>query len=194
MLIGCYYNQKQCYADDFEWIGFTYEYGNCYTFNANSSSPLKTSNSVTGSGLHLELYVGNGEDDANFIDVTGANVIIHNQSITSLISSEGCTVSPGFESLISLKRTFMKKLSKPYSACLDNNTSPDSHDSDVYRAIFNNLQHETYRQKYCIKLCYQETVITNCSCYDLNFSNVFLMNIQISVHVFQMIIVPVLIV
>jgi hypothetical protein len=173
MLVNCYYNQKQCYADDFKWVDSTYEYGNCYTFNSNSSSPFKTSNSGLGSGLHLELYVGNDDDYANFIDVTGANIIVHNQTITPLISSEGFVVAPGFESLVSLKRTFMNKLADPFSSCIINNTSPDSYNSDAYFAIFNNLKHETYRQKYCIQLCYQEAVITNCSCYDLHFPNMY---------------------
>jgi hypothetical protein len=56
MLISCFYNSIPCSASDFALI-FTFEYGNCYTFN--TKTPGKTTKSAgIGSGLILEMFVG----------------------------------------------------------------------------------------------------------------------------------------
>jgi hypothetical protein len=172
MLLSCYFNDNQCHASEFSWLQ-TYEYGNCYTFNGNSSSPLKITNSGPGTGLHIELFVGDGSFDAQFVYPTGAYIIIHNQSVTPLIANEGFPVSVAHESQISIKRTFTQKLAYPYNDCLYDNTSPDSYSSDLYKAIFNTLNHKTYRMKYCIRLCYQQEVIQTCNCSDASLPNPF---------------------
>jgi amiloride-sensitive sodium channel subunit gamma len=56
MLISCFYNGIACNTSDFSLV-FTYEYGNCYTFN--SQTPARTTKLFGfGSGLVLELFVG----------------------------------------------------------------------------------------------------------------------------------------
>jgi hypothetical protein len=60
MLISCYFNKNQCTLDDFVW-SYSYEYGNCYTFNSrvNETSTIKTINNAgTSFGLVLELFAG----------------------------------------------------------------------------------------------------------------------------------------
>ena len=57
MLISCFYNGVKCYNKDFVYY-YTYEYGNCFTFNKNSSSIRKTKLSGPGTGLQLEIFVG----------------------------------------------------------------------------------------------------------------------------------------
>lgn len=57
MLISCFYNDIQCNASDFLLV-YTFDYGNCYTFNNKNGSLKKTRKSGPGSGLELELFVG----------------------------------------------------------------------------------------------------------------------------------------
>ena len=55
MLISCFYNGLECSKSDFTYY-YTFEYGNCYTFNKNGSRTTKISGA--GTGLQLELFVG----------------------------------------------------------------------------------------------------------------------------------------
>ena len=64
MLISCFYNNIQCKASDFQLV-FTFEYGNCYTFNNKIKSLKKTKISGIGTGLELELF--SGTSSINFI-------------------------------------------------------------------------------------------------------------------------------
>lgn len=63
MLVSCFFNGAQCYASNFTWSR-SFEYGNCYTFNAAFNSngtkqdSLKTSKSGPGNGFVLELFTG----------------------------------------------------------------------------------------------------------------------------------------
>lgn len=57
MLISCFFNGNKCSASDFLLV-YTFEYGNCYTFNNKNGSAKKTKISGPGSGLELELFVG----------------------------------------------------------------------------------------------------------------------------------------
>ncbi len=41
-----------------------------------------------------------------------------------------------------------------------------SSSSKLYQATLNILGEKSYRQKFCLRLCYQAAVIMNCSCYD----------------------------
>ena len=60
MLISCFFNGRKCNASDFKW-SFSFEYGNCYTFNQFE----KTRITGPSSGLSLELYVGKGSNLLN---------------------------------------------------------------------------------------------------------------------------------
>lgn len=63
MIISCFYNGIQCSASDFTWF-YSFEFGNCYTFNAMYDSSGKKvasktiSKSGPSSGLKLELFTG----------------------------------------------------------------------------------------------------------------------------------------
>ena len=65
MLISCNFNGDACDASNFTWIGFDFDYGNCYTFNyqhdqLNKSKPaIYTTETGPGTGLFMELFVGN---------------------------------------------------------------------------------------------------------------------------------------
>lgn len=82
------------------------------------------------------------------------------------MESEGFSVATGFETNCGIKRTFSMRLDSPYSTCIRNISSPDSHSSLIYKGIFNKLKQKIYRQKVCFKLCYQQFLTQSCGCYD----------------------------
>lgn len=55
MLISCYFNGDRCYSSNFSHF-YSFEYGNCYTFNKDASQ--KTSKAGPENGLSMELFVG----------------------------------------------------------------------------------------------------------------------------------------
>jgi hypothetical protein len=178
MLLSCYFNGNKCSSTDFTWF-FNYDYGNCYTLNSgldsygNASSLKQINNAGSGSALQIELFVGDDSSDSVFISTSGAYIVVHNQSVTPLLESEGIHAATNFETNIAIERIFKTNLPYPYSSCLKNNTSPESSDSALYKAIFNTLNQKTYRQKYCYRLCYQQSVILDCNCSDSSLPNPF---------------------
>lgn len=76
-------------------------------------------------------------------------------------------MSTGQKSNIIVKRIFHSKLDEPYSDCLADSTSINSYDSALYRATVNASNTPVqYRQAYCFELCYQNRLLSNCSCAD----------------------------
>jgi hypothetical protein len=61
MLVSCFFNGIKCGPEDFDMI-WSYEYGNCYTFNSNfkntNKNLIKTSKFGMNSGLVMELFTG----------------------------------------------------------------------------------------------------------------------------------------
>ena len=97
MILTCYFNNLPCNASDFVWT-YDYDYTNCYTFNSGFSSngsqiPIKQSNEAGPDGaFKLELFLGDDEYQNQYILNSGARVVIHNQSVTPIIISEGIDV------------------------------------------------------------------------------------------------------
>ncbi|CAF1004836.1 unnamed protein product [Brachionus calyciflorus] len=59
MLVSCYFNGEKCDSSNFTKF-YTFEYGNCFTYNKNDNEHKihKTSRYGTNSGLTLELFTG----------------------------------------------------------------------------------------------------------------------------------------
>ena len=171
MLFSCTFLGMPCSTSDFTSFQ-SYEYGNCYTFNSGVNVSInKVSNAGPAHGLELELFAGDPKSQ-QYVYRSGFYVVVHNQSITPLMDSEGVSVSSGMETNIGVEREFISRLGRPYSGCVDGTTS-ESYDSPLYQAIFNTLDQTVYRQKYCFKLCYQQSVVSLCSCYDPQYPNAF---------------------
>lgn len=79
-------------------------------------------------------------------------------------SYNGISVSPGTETNIAIDRTYITKKSSPYSSCISTvqtDVSDSNYFIDLTIAKFGG-----YRQATCVKLCYQEYLITSFSCYN----------------------------
>lgn len=164
MLISCYFNGIKCNSSDFSKF-YSYEYGNCYTFNKNNGSSLKqTSKSGPESGLSLELYTGYPGKQDYYIEQRGFYVAVHNNSQIPLTKFDGIKIPVGYSSYIPVKRTFYERLSSPYSSCKEDVQSISSTDSDYYKAT---LAYTKYTVKLCYEICLQyKFIIPGCNCSD----------------------------
>lgn len=172
MLMSCRYNGENCNKYDFKWF-FSYDYGNCYTFNFNQSNLKYVGKNGVRNGLILELYIGNSSLDEIGVIEKGIKVIVHNQSVTPMPLDEGLDVSPGSTTNIAISRVYLNKLSNPYSSCLNDLSANTNNPSDLMKIIFFKLNQTEYRQKLCEAMCYQNNVIKKCNCYDTALFNPF---------------------
>ncbi|CAF0708689.1 unnamed protein product [Brachionus calyciflorus] len=178
MLLTCYFNDVPCNNSDFIWR-YDFDYVNCYTFNSGfdqygNKVPIKKVNDAgSDQSLKLELFLGYDLTQSQYILNSGARVVVHNQSVDPIISSEGIDVPTGFQTNLGIKRSFLFKLDSPYSDCIKDTKSPDSHDSLYYKSIFTKLNMTIYRQKICMRLCLQDFILRKCACLDGSLPNIF---------------------
>lgn len=160
MLISCSYNLFTCDKNDFDFY-WSNTYGNCYQFNTGKNSSLKML--TTGgrqNGFKLDLYAGVPKDELSFLKSNGIIIFIHNSSNIPIMTMEGINLSTGFETEILLSQVIYKRLASPFDNCVED------FDSYLYKKTIK--LNSIYRQKLCMQLCYQETLIQNCNCYEIN--------------------------
>ena len=166
----CLYNNIDC-KKDLHWY-WDYDYGNCFQFNVglNSSNQpiaLKQSSSQDPElGLRIGLFPLVNENVYTSDLPGGIVVFVHNASMRPL-KSDGIFIKMGEKSLISVKRTFIDNVNSPYTDCQD----LTSYSSTLYDFIKNSKQYSTYRQKDCLNLCIQESIISQCNCFYSGFDN-----------------------
>lgn len=94
-------------------------------------------------------------------------LFVHNSSYTPLTDTEGVSLSAGFETNIKISQMFYNKLPEPYGQCVGDLTSPSAFNSDLFKWTVQLASR--YNQKYCLQLCLQVYVISQCQCYDLYY-------------------------
>jgi hypothetical protein len=168
MLLSCAYNRENCDETNFTTF-YDYNYGNCFTFNVGSQV-LKTSKVGSGYGLVLELAVGNPNSEIKYTSKAGIYLVVHNETRKSITidDGEGIFIPTGFETYVSVKREFRAKLEKPYSACLKELITDSTYGTKLF-GYMKDLNVTTYDQGFCYKMCYQDKVITECSCADAQY-------------------------
>ena len=166
MLVSCYFNFKQCFANDFTY-SFDYLNGNCYTFNSgkpNSKGKKSRILNVTNSdseysGLVLELFVGNPDVETFYEFNDGILVSIHNQSSRPFQSeSKGLKAAAGAETDFKIERNFINKLPPPHGDCENESKNPE------LSRYMNELGLNSYSQSLCIQVCQQRESIKLCNC------------------------------
>ncbi len=166
LLISCYFNNVQCNESDFTWY-YTFEFGNCYTFNKKTGSEASLKkNSKPGrySGLSLELFTGISEIHDILTIEKGVYVSVHNNSQIPLTKFDGVRISPGFDTDISIRRSYQLKKDSPFNDCrLDTATILDD-DSEYFKKT---VSLSKYSQYLCYEICLQyEFIIKECNCSD----------------------------
>ncbi len=164
ILIDCTFNTRKCDSGDFEWYFHSF-YGNCFRFKPLNFSNKSISQTGVLFGLGLKLFSGNLESIPALNEKSGYQIIISNQSNQPLFN-EGITISPGMESNLKVERLFRQQVGQPYNDCLENLTSADAFDSELYRTIIKS--NITYTQLHCFFYCAQKNINENCKC-DSNF-------------------------
>lgn len=161
------YQGLDCTINDFEWYT-DYHYGNCYRFNGNKDNIKLARQPGLKNGLRAEFFIGNLDNDQQFLYKSGMRVIIHNQSVIPFSDEDGLEVSAGEQTNIAITRLFVIRLPYPFSDCIDNFTSEENQSKNKFFKTLSETYKEmsSYNQKYCLKSCLQEYLIKECSCYD----------------------------
>ncbi len=105
---------------------------------------------------------------SNFLSYkNGMHLVVQNQTWSNDKSLfGGINVSPGSETYIGVSRKFISKQPAPYSNCLSD-LKPFSAYSEKIFAYFSKLGVDYYDQQLCIDLCYQDKLISTCTCIGL---------------------------
>ena len=98
---------------------FSYDFGNCYQFNAVFNSSIKKSFSE-GIDYGLTLLMGPIVNNNKYLTSTsrGLVVFVQNQSFP-LSDHDLINIETGKETNIGIKRVFTQNQPKPYSECVD---------------------------------------------------------------------------
>ena len=168
LFISCFFALMPCTESDFVSY-FDMLRGTCFKFNSGkylngSKAALKTSRKLGKlGGLMLELFVGDSSDPRSLSITSGAHIFIHNDSLTPT-TFEGFEVSSGTLNNVIVSKTYVSKLQKPYSDCIDGLDNINSFDSELFRVIMST--NNSYRRSDCLNLCYQRKMFKECKCYD----------------------------
>ncbi|XP_055927981.1 degenerin mec-10-like [Argiope bruennichi] len=129
-------------------------YGNCITFNKrnpHASSSLRTSETGIGSGLILKLNL----ESVFYQPIThtvGAKIVVHEPSEYPNPEGDGYIISPGYETLISLKQSVFHRLPAPYQ--------------DKCRDYKSEKRTFMMSKNQCIRSCIQQENVAKCGCID----------------------------
>jgi hypothetical protein len=171
MLISCYFNGVECNETDFSWL-WSFEYGNCYTFNGaedrfgRRTQAKMTSKAGPHNGLTLELFVGSPGIQDVYLIKSGAHVIVHNRTTKPLTKYEGVDVKVSSATSIAIARTIYAKKEAPYSDCRANVEQSRDTDSLVFKQTLSSGGGK-YTQKYCYEVCFQMLFVSGaCNCSD----------------------------
>ena len=160
--LSCMFKGIKCRAENLEWF-FSWKYGNCFSFNSNSS--IKTSH--PDSALVVELFNGIIGTSKSLNPGTGFHIMIYNYTENMKFNYyfETHSILTGTETNIAIKRTFRNKLPKPYSECtLD--TNAEKNVINKTRLYYDRFLREgiKYKQLHCFRTAYRLNTYRKCGC------------------------------
>ncbi len=168
MLISCYFDGIKCNSSDFTW-SHSYEYGNCYSFNAkidenkNEKVARFTKKSGPKNGLNLELFLGAGGLQDYYLISSGVYVKVNNRSENPNVNFGGITVQTGVSSSIEIQREKYFNLPDPFSDCRKDLTIDTATDSRYFQLT---SKLGSYTRLMCLEVYKQiNHVISSCGCY-----------------------------
>ncbi|NXQ44845.1 SCNNA protein, partial [Catharus fuscescens] len=152
-IYACRFNEATC--DKANYTHFHHPlYGNCYTFNDNSSSVWTSSLPGINNGLSLVVRTEQNDFIPLLSTVTGARVMVHDQNEPAFMDDGGFNVRPGIETSISMRKEMTVRLGGSYSDCTE-----DGSDVPVQ-----NLYSSRYTEQVCIRSCFQLNMVERCGC------------------------------
>ncbi|GBL76557.1 Acid-sensing ion channel 4 [Araneus ventricosus] len=151
-IIKCSFAGRTCSPRQLTYFD-SFRYGNCITFNKklHGVETLHVMSVGIGSGLFMKI----GIISSRYLDTThtrGIKVVIHEPNAIPSPEEEGFILSPGYETLISLKQTVVRRLPYPYKdECIDY----EDQGKDSLKSRNN-----------CIRSCIQKQNFEQCGCID----------------------------
>nr|KAF6442205.1 sodium channel epithelial 1 subunit beta [Rousettus aegyptiacus] len=157
LILACLFGAEPCSHRNFTSL-FHPDYGNCYTFNWGvTEKALPSANPGVEFGLKLILDIGQ-EDYVPFLTSTaGARLLLHEQRSYPFVKDEGIYAMSGTETSIGVLVDKLERKGEPYSNCTVNGSDVPVH--NLYSD-----QNTTYSIQACIRSCFQDHMIQNCSC------------------------------
>ncbi|XP_066131965.1 amiloride-sensitive sodium channel subunit beta isoform X3 [Saccopteryx bilineata] len=157
LILACLFGAEPCSYRNFTSL-FHPDYGNCYIFNwGMAEKALPSANPGVEFGLKLILDIGQ-EDYVPFLTSTaGARLLLHEQRSFPFVKDEGIYAMSGTETSIGVLVDKLERKGEPYSQCTVNG-------SDVPVRNLYGDHNTTYSIQACIRSCFQDHMIRNCSC------------------------------
>jgi hypothetical protein len=189
MIISCKFDGVECNKNDF-YMYSDYNYGMCFRFNGGIVKTVSGSqksdfgfdnqysqekrekkriyDAGSKTGLKMELFVGNPESNW-FTNKNGIRLTIHNGNAYPF--NDGIDISTGKSVHIGVTKNVMNKLSSPYSNCISDLDEALKQYKNSNKFTFlnqmKNVHNMTdYSQSFCIRLCQQKYIESQCKCYD----------------------------
>nr|XP_042909832.1 amiloride-sensitive sodium channel subunit alpha-like [Parasteatoda tepidariorum] len=141
---SCSINGAICSIEEFSFVQ-SFRHGNCYTFNKrkkNDLNPFVSSMNKLNLGLELvlDLHLKQYMRETQAI---GAKILIHHPKDEPNIEEEGITVSPGFETSISMSKMQIVRLPYPFrDQCIHyelDDKNPFCNQQDCVRSCIQNF-------------------------------------------------------
>ncbi|KAM6469236.1 epithelial sodium channel subunit alpha isoform 1-T3 [Liasis olivaceus] len=152
-IYACRFNELTCNKANYTHFHHPI-YGNCYTFNDNSSTLWMSSLPGINNGLSLVVRTQQNDFIPLLSTVTGARIMVHNQNEPAFMDEGGFNVRPGIETSISMRKETTQRLGGTYSGCTE-----DGSDVPV-----KNLFSSHYTEQVCIRSCFQNSMVEQCGC------------------------------
>ncbi|GFR10048.1 acid-sensing ion channel 1 [Trichonephila clavata] len=155
-IMNCFFNGRSCFENSFYHTSSP-SYGDCFTFNkvtSDEEKPLSVSKSGLYSGLEILLDAENGNYSLSS-GAIGFRIVIHDPSENPNPEERGFSISPGFETSVSMRQTLIRRLPPPYKdQCAYYNVGERSNQTN---------------QNDCQLLCFQKLTCEICGCRDSGF-------------------------
>lgn len=150
MIISCFFEGKPCdMNNDFVEANARF-FGRCFTFNPKGNR--KVNRLGQWNGLQIELFVGEDEFQPCWESRRGYYMAMNSLNQKPVLSEETYPITPGLDTNVALKLVEYKKLSRPYSDCIEDifTTKQNENREWVSRTI---SLDGSYSQKWCLKYC-----------------------------------------
>ncbi|KAI6171410.1 Degenerin mec-10 [Aphelenchoides bicaudatus] len=153
----CSFNGQACNIDkDFKFTSDP-SFGNCFTFNHNTSDPKFSARAGATYGLRLLAYV-NTTEYLPITEAVGVRITIHDPDEYPFPETSGYSAPTGFVSSFGVKLTRLSRLPEPYGKCVP--------DGSTKEYLYQGFQ---YSLEGCYRTCLQKMAIERCGCGDPRF-------------------------
>ncbi|CAD5209385.1 unnamed protein product [Bursaphelenchus xylophilus] len=153
----CSFNGRQCSIEDDFSVYIDPSFGNCFTFNYNTSKMIRSERAGSNYGLRFQVFV-NISDYLPTTEAAGVRITVHSPTEQPFPDTHGYSAPTGFVSSFAIRLKSINRLPMPYGQCVQ-----DGKDEDY---IF---QDKEYSTEGCQRTCIQKYLVQKCGCGDPRF-------------------------